>query len=88
MVVPKVEIWRSKSEFPMFAKVRWSQNMFPWIRKVFCSHPAYPKPIFLYTSKSKNIKNRIWQTIDRNRPKMQVITAVFGLRSSRYDGRA
>ena len=45
---------------------------------MFCSHLAYPKPIFLYTSKSKLIENRIWQNVDRNRPKMLVITAVFG----------
>ena len=62
----------------MFAKVRWSQNMFLWIRKVFCSHLAYPKPFFLYTGKSKLIENRIWQNVDRNRSKMLVITAVLG----------
>ena len=55
----------------MFGKVRWSQNMFLWIRKVFCSHPAYPKQLFAHTSLSKLIKNRIYQNFDRKSPKMR-----------------
>ena len=50
IVVPRVEIWRSKVEFLMFGKVRCSENMFLWIRMMFCSHPAYPKPHFVYRS--------------------------------------
>ena len=78
----------------MFAKVRWSQNMFLRIRNMFCSHLAYPKPNFLYTSKSKLIKNRIWQSSDRNRQKigqhrtkMLVTTVDFGFMCSRMFGR-
>ena len=77
IVILRVGIWKWESEFPMFAKVKWSQNMFLSIRNMFCSHPAYPKPNFLYTSKSKLIKNRISQNFDRKSPKMLVITAVL-----------
>ena len=78
IVLPKVEIWRSKIEISMFAKVECSKNIFLWIRKVFCSHLAYPKQVFAHTSLSKLIKNRIYQNFDRKSPKMLVITAIFG----------
>ena len=58
----------------MFAKVKWSQNMFLWIRKVFCSHLAYPKPFFVVRSVLKLIGNRIYQDFQRNRLKNPVIT--------------
>ena len=50
------DLWRVESEFPMFGKVRWSQQMFLWIRMMFCSHLAYPKPHFVYTSNSSDIE--------------------------------
>ena len=49
----------------MFGKVRWSQNMFLWIRMMFCSHLAYPKPHFVYRSILKLIGNRVWFLVAR-----------------------
>ena len=46
-----------------------SEDELSYLRNMFCSHLAYPKPDFLYTSKSKIIENRIWQNFDRNREK-------------------
>ena len=63
----------------MFAKVECSKNMFLSIRMMFCSHLAYPKQVFAYTSLSKLIKNQIFQNFDQKSSKMLVITAIFAV---------
>ena len=37
-----------ENEFPMFGKIRCSQNVFLWIRMVFGIHLAMPKPHFAW----------------------------------------
>ena len=55
----------------MFDKLKWSQNMFLWIRKVFCSHQAYPKPFFVYRSILKPIENEFCKICEEIDSKMR-----------------